>query len=783
MADSRVISAMGSSVKAGVVGVLCVLMVGQPVLLEGQAAKVAPIVRVQPLEGEARVLHALNRFTFGPRPGDVAAVEKMGLQRWFEQQLNPESIPDTALEAQLQRFPAMRMPQQELMERFPDPQMVKQMVQQKMPMPTDPTEQALYRDEVAIYEVQQKAQQQNKEQQNKEEQQAAVMQGGQAATGEMSGGGDAAMADSSTVGDAAAKVKKNKAAPKVNLLGPDSTNAGNLKKPAQGADKALNGNGPNTGAARHKEEFFPEVATREVLGMEPGARVQHILEMKPDEMVNFRKSLSGVELQMLSDDLSPEQKEILEALQGAPRMVGGEILQSRLYRDIYSERQLEAVMTDFWLNHFNVFIRKNQNEPYLLSAYEREVIRPRALGRFEDLLAATAMSPAMMVYLDNWQSVGPDSAAAMRGQVVKKLAPNSLPAKNASLGLNENYGRELMELHTLGVKCEVSAEHPASKLDPACGTGYTQGDVTAVAKVFTGWGIERPAMGATFAFQPQRHEPGAKTVMGRVIEPAGEGEGMQVLHLLATSPATAKFISTKLAVRFVSDTPPQTLVDRMAKTFVATGGDIKAVLRTMFKSPEFWAPSTANAKMKTPLEFVVSAVRASGATVENAQPLVQTLDKLGMPLYGMQTPNGYSWMAEPWTGTGDLVDRMNFALALSGNKLPGVRVDWTGLMSGAANPGAKESKLESSLLGREASDKTRTTILEQYEAAAAATPAGFGPGAGQRQRSGGAAQAAGASRADPLMLMAGMAAPAAMQDQQAVGMAGLLLGSPEFQRR
>src|ERR1700743_3777049 len=264
-------------------------------------------------------------------------------------------------------------------------------------------------------------------------------------------------------------------------------------------------------------------------------------------------------------------------------------------------------MTDFWLNHFNVYIKKNQNEPYLLPAYERDVIRPNALGKFEDLLVATAESPAMLVYLDNFQSIGPDSQAARNAPRLSRFVQN--PQVKQALkdrGLNENYARELIELHTLGVQCEVSQDHPISALDKACGHGYTQQDVTQVAKVLTGWTIDQPFHSGGFQFQQRRHEPGSKTVMGQTISEDGQREGLQVLHMLATSPATAKFISTKLAVRFLSATPSPALVDRMAKEFVASNGDIKTVLRTMFNWPEFWSPEVYRAKVKQPGGLVVS---------------------------------------------------------------------------------------------------------------------------------------------------------------------------------
>jgi hypothetical protein len=324
-------------------------------------------------------------------------------------------------------------------------------------------------------------------------------------------------------------------------------------------------------------------------------------------------------------------------------------------------------------------------------------------------------------------------------------------------------------------------------LDKACGQGYTQQDVTQVAKVLTGWTIDQPFRSGGYQFEPRRHEPGTKTVLGKTVGESGENEGLQVLHMLATSPATAKFISTKLAVRFVSDTPPPAMVDRMAKAFMASGGDIKTVLRTMFDAPEFWSPEVYRAKMKTPEEFVVSAVRASGAEVKNAIPLVQSLEKLGMPLYGMQTPNGYSWMAETWVNTGDLVSRMNFALGLSSDRIPGVQTDWTRLLGktaaameptaltqGDVGAAAKEAKLETLLLGQAVSERTRSTVLQQFQ------------NQGMQQQ----AERDFSIRANDFEPMAQVLNPAALRqpgrpplDREAAMMAGLLLGSPEFQRR
>lgn len=504
--------------------------------------------------------------------------------------------------------------------------------------------------------------------------------------------------------------------------------------------------------------------------------------------MNFRRSLSQAELAGVARDLSPQQKEIFAALQGSARMIGAEVLESRIERDVYSRREVEAVMTDFWLNHFNVYLRKNQNEPFLLPAYERETIRPHALGRFEDLLVATAKSPAMLMYLDNWQSIGPDSDAAHRGARSAGFAKN--PQVKQALkdrGLNENYARELMELHTVGVGCEVSKDRTGSDLDPACGKGYTQADVTEVAKVFSGWTIDRPNQGGTYSFEERRHQPGKKVVLGQTIHEKGEKEGLEVLHMLAMSPATAKFLSTKLAVRFVSDTPPPALVDRMAKSYLASGGEIKAVLQTMFDAPEFWSPEVFRAKVKTPIEFVASALRSTDANITNAVPVVQSLDRLGMPIYGMQTPNGYSWKAEPWVSTGSLVSRMNFALVLSSDKLPGTRANWPLLLnespisaqpvavvaSGESSSAAsvqshQEQRLERILLGVPISDRTRRAVLTQSAGGSVPQQAAHDFKLNTME----------STTEIPVPPSAGVA-----PERQAATMAGLLLGSPEFQRR
>jgi uncharacterized protein (DUF1800 family) len=743
MSSRRAAEVWKGWLRGAVAGLLCVLMVGQPMVAAAKVKRAAPVKQIQ---GDERVLHALNRFTFGPRPGDVAAVRQMGVQRWFEQQLNPASIDDSALEERLAAFPAMKMQQAELMERYPGPQMLRQIIAKNLPLPTDPLEHAIYADDIAVYEA------------AKAKQEAAKA--------------DAASAGKSSTGDQMqlAMAKSDGVKSKTAL-------------PGDNVDSSM------PASATRVDQLYSGLDAVKIINLPPEQRMQRILAMQPADLLAFRKSLSQSELAAAAEGLTPLQRETLVALQGSERMIGGELLASRMMRDIYSERQLEAVMTDFWLNHFNVYVKKNQDEPYLLPAYEREVIRPLALAKFEDLLVATAKSPAMLMYLDNWQSIGPDSQAAGNSGKLAKVAHN--PQVKQALkerGLNENYARELMELHTLGVRCEVSQDHPVSALEKDCGRGYTQQDVTQVAKVLTGWTIDRPYRDGMFQFEERRHEPGSKKVLGATIPESGELEGMQVLHILANSPATARFISTKLAVRFVSDTPPPALVDRMTKAFVTSGGDIKTVLRTMFNSPEFWSPEVYRTKLKTPEEFVVSAVRASDADVTNAVPLTQALAKLGMPFYEMQTPNGYSWMATSWLNTGDLVNRMNFSLTLSGDRIPGVRTDWTRLLDqgavlelaangsggdGDAAEALKEKKLERLLLGQPVSDRTRTTVLQQFPA--------------QTTQQAAKNFSIRANGAEP---KAAVLNPAAQerkakppQGPQAAAMAGLLLGSPEFQRR
>jgi uncharacterized protein (DUF1800 family) len=321
-------------------------------------------------------------------------------------------------------------------------------------------------------------------------------------------------------------------------------------------------------------------------------------------------------------------------------VVAYDLAESKVYRALYSNRQLQEVLTDFWFNHFNVFIDKGADR-YLVTSYERDAIRPHVLGKFSDLLRATAEHPAMLFYLDNWQSIAEGAAPRQKR------------------GLNENYARELMELHTLGVD-----------------GGYTQKDIIEVARCFTGWTIRNPRQGGGFYFAPRLHDKGEKTVLGVKI-PAGGGQedALKVLEILARHPSTARFISRKLAVRFVSDNPPAALVDKLAKTYQKSDGDIREVLRVLFESKEFWAKEAYEAKVKSPLEFVVSAVRATEAEVDNGFALAEVMGRMGQPLYRKLEPTGYSNASAEWVNSSGLLERMNFATALAANKLPGVKLD------------------------------------------------------------------------------------------------------------
>jgi len=669
-----------------------------------------------PLSSDERIFHALNRFTFGPRPGDLESVRAMGLDRWFQQQLHPESIDNSAMQARLVQYPAMQWTSADLLFRLPSNAIIRQVIDGKLPMPATGALEHVYANQVARVEY--------KREQDKQKQQAA---------------------------NNAPNMMAGNAQPQMNGQGQQNMMAAPQPTPSEPA----------------QPEFTP-AQINNTLALQPHDRVVALATMPQPRFDAFLKSLKGPQRAALLADLPPDMKETVGALENPDRVVVDELLSQRLTREIYSQAQLQEVMTDFWLNHFNVFLRKDEAMPYYLVSYERDVIRPHALGKFEDLLEWVAHSPAMLLYLDQSQSMGPDSIAAEKA---KQNAAKKGDKKVKPEGLNENYARELMELHTVGVN-----------------GGYSQADVTEAARVLTGWTVDQPQRGGGFQFNANRHEPGTKKVMGKKFKEGGEKEGRDLLHFLATRPATAKFISRKLAVRFVNDDPPQALVDRMAKTYLSSDGDIAKVLETMYRSPEFWAPATYRAKIKTPLEYVVSAARASDANITNMQALINGLRDMGMPLYGAIPPTGYKWDAEDWVSTGALVNRMNFALSLAANRLNGITTTWaaqdpsTQLTAATIPPpDAEEARLEARLIAGGVSTTTRTAVLEQF---AAQNAQGVPPAVPQMEQVK-EPQGKKSTVAIPKVFQAPpnkLPPPPPIEKQDQV-LAGLLLGSPEFQRR
>jgi uncharacterized protein (DUF1800 family) len=552
------------------------------------------------LTEDQAILHALNRLAYGPTPGEIDQVRKMGLEKWIDQQLKPDSIDDSALEARLARYPTLTMSSDKLVEKFPQ------------------ANEAAKKEGITKEEYEEK---------QKEKARAAV-----------------------------AKV--------------DPQN-------------------PNAAA----EEQLAKVV--------------------------------------------------------GPQRIVVELSMAKLDRAIYSNRQLEAVMEDFWFNHFNVFAGKNQDR-WLLTAYTRDTIRPHTLGKFQDLLIATAKSPAMLVYLDNWLSADPLASKQMQAELAARrrrfegvFGPSMPPPPGGAIqagnkkqerGLNENYGREVMELHTLGVDA-----------------GYTQADVIEMAKCMTGWTVHAPRKDPDFFFDDRIHTYGKKVVLGRTFNYGGMKDGEEALKMLASNPNTAKFISTKLARHFVSDNPPPALVERMAQTFESSNGEIRAVLKTMIYSPEFWSKESYRAKVKQPFELAASTARALGAEVDVTLPLAQWVGRMGEPLFQAQPPTGYSDKSETWVNTGALLNRLNFALSLSSNKVPGTKSDLVALLGPEAetDPHKALASALTAFLDNQIADQTQQTLEARLE--------------------------------DPQILQAALDDPVKHVNESLI--AGLVLGAPEFQRR
>ncbi|HEX8091313.1 MAG TPA: DUF1800 domain-containing protein [Blastocatellia bacterium] len=529
-----------------------------------------------------------------------------------------------------------------------------------------------------------------------------------------------------------------------------------------------------------------------------------------------------------------------------PQMLLQELTEQKILRAVYSERQLQEVMTDFWFNHFNIFYGKGADR-WLTTDYEMNAIRPHTLGKFEDLLAATAKSPAMLFYLDNFQSSSPDARlperrgngrggqfqrrqgvlggaadgprlGVRRDRIEREMGRGSMREDRTALdkqqmrdeqqrrsqaaqqfkkrkpGINENYARELMELHTLGVE-----------------GGYTQKDVQEVARCFTGWTINQPRRSGEFVFREWMHDNGEKVVLGHKI-PAGGGrkDGEMVLDILAHHPNTAKFISTKLARRFVSDNPPQALVDRVAGVYLKSNGDIREMLRAIFTAPEFNSQEAYRAKIKSPFELAVSSIRALGADAANTQQVAQFISRMGQPLYRYQPPTGFPDRAEQWVNTGSLLERLNFGLALSANKLRGMTVDLNRVAHGVQGADTERAldRAIALLLNGDVSQQTRSVLEKQLREGVPVTGDLDDSSRGARKRDGMSEDdslladdptearrrpkgdkvakyndPAGKAGKMGLAYGTGAQATASSSDPETARAFGLVLGSPEFQRR
>jgi uncharacterized protein (DUF1800 family) len=570
----------------------------------------------------------------------------------------------------------------------------------------------------------------------------------------------------------------------------------------------------------------PDAATNNVATKQPDASAGAAANSQPGAMPNATADANPPAIDLNRAEYRQAVTEFYRenGLQ-LPQRVTAELQASRILRAVYSERQLQESLVDFWTNHFNVYAPKGADR-WLLVSYDRDVIRPHTLGKFKDLLVATAQSPAMLFYLDNFQSVAPNSNMGgvrrglmrqqrpllggapgarrdqmpQRGQQTQTL-PQRAPAQpqqaRPKRGINENYARELMELHTLGVD-----------------GGYTQKDVQEVARCFTGWtildprgyggisGVMKTENSGTFYFNPRQHDDGEKNVLGHKI-PAGGGmsDGLAVLDILSKHSSTAKFVATKLARKFVADEPSPELVNRVAAAFTKSDGDIRETLRAIFSSPEFNAPANYRAKIKTPFELAISAVRALGGDTNAAPAFHQWIARMGEPLYQYQAPTGYPDTAEHWVNTGALLERINFALALVSNRIPGTRVDLSRITSSTQNGAPDKSHavdaFASVILQGDISPATKASLLKQLDAAmtnpSSASSAAMMP---TTANAGGAmlttANASADAMPDVIGVQGGAGRRAGQRAQVAANnapvsevarIAALILGSPEFQRQ
>ena len=603
------------------------------------------------LTKDQQILQVLNRLTFGPRPADAEEVSRLGVDKWMDLQLHPERISENpVLEEKLKPLETLRMQPGEIIASYPQtpPGLVFR--------PT-PLNELLSQDQIRQILNS-----------TAEERRAAL--------------------------DALTPEKRKQV---LSVVAPQQlTGLPDIQKEAEAARQEQL-------VERQKQirKLMPQLTdllTQDQIQTALRGNTEQLKELfgflDPEKRQQVAAALPPQTLAQL-----PEYRRMGLKSKQPQQVVSGDLKEGKVYRALYSNRQLEEVLVDFWFNHFNVFENKNvQIQPQgvvrmLLASYERDAIRPHVLGKFKDLLLATARHPAMLYYLDNWESISPN---AFDSFLVGPFAAGQNLAQQFSRqahGLNENYGREVMELHTLGVD-----------------GGYTQADVIAVARCFTGWTIRQPTTKPEFVFASFMHDTGEKVVLGHTIAAGGgEQDGLQAIDILAHHPSTAKFISRKLAERFVADDPPQSLVDRMAQTFAKTDGDLRAVLQTMFTSPEFFSEGAWDAKVKSPFEMVVSAVRAMGGEASDTFTLVQKIAELGEPLYGKLEPTGYPEAGEGWLSTANLLGRMNFATTLASGQVPGVKLDSSRLEGKDAAAIARE------VLGRPASDQTLEALAKGLE--------------------------------------------------------------------
>ncbi len=586
--------------------VLCGLVLGLPFAVFAKKPKPANENKLfqKKLSKDDQILHALGRLTFGPRPGDIARVKKIGLKKWIFEQLHPDRIDENpVLEARLQALESLRMTPLETLQHYPSQGMLRAIAQGKQPVPDD----LLLRASVERFLVRYKS-----------------------------------------------KI----------------TQASNAPTPP--------GPSPDLEPLRPLDDVLAPTELEIVRTGNTEKKHELLVSMPQDKLQDMLIAMTQRQRQQLFGAAPvPIRREIL-LLNSPQQVVAYDLLDSKMLRAVESTRQLAEELDDFWFNHFNIYYDKGDDR-FLVPQYEREAIRPHVLGQFRDLLEATAKSPAMLFFLDNAESVRADLDANDKKRKVKR-------------GLNENYGRELMELHTLGVN-----------------GGYSQKDVTEVARCFTGWTIQEPRKGATFFYNDKLHDKGEKIVLGHVIAAGGGIEdGEQVLDILARHPSTAHFISQELAQRFVADNPPEALVNKMAQTFLSTNGSIREVMKTMLDSKEFWSEGAYRAKVKSPFEMVASSARALDANIIDAWALANQVGTLGEPLYRKLEPTGYSNMNSEWVNSASLLGRMNFAIQLAQNHVESVKVD-------VSRFGDDPTEVAKALMFRAMSPQTREAIDKALE--------------------------------------------------------------------